>query len=73
MWKSVAKKKLLVKEAKAIISEGRTAEKVDGLKSKKGSEFSCWLVADKEKGFVFDFSESRPPAPAWFEKPEDKR
>jgi DNA topoisomerase-3 len=73
MWKSVAKKKLLVKEAKAIISEGRTAEKVDGLKSKKGSEFSCWLVADKEKGVVFDFSESRPPAPAWFEKPEDKR
>lgn len=55
VWKVIAKKKLLVKDIKDILSKGKT-EKIEGFTSKAGKTFGAFLIADKEKlGVTFKF------------------
>lgn len=58
VWRTIAKKKITKAELKSLVSNGYTTMKLDGFKSKKGSDFSCWLYIDDEYKISFDFSDS---------------
>lgn len=55
IWRSIAKKKIQKEELKALLRDGHTTKKIEGFKSKKGSEFSCWLYIDANYEIKFDF------------------
>lgn len=57
LWRTVAKKKLAKGELKSLVEDGKSTEKLDGFKSKKGSTFSCWLYLDDEAKVAFDFDD----------------
>ena len=57
IWNTIAKRKIPKTEQKAILRDGHTTKKIDGFKSKKGSEFSCWLYIDANWEIKFDFSD----------------
>lgn len=57
IWRTVAKKKVPKTEIKHMLEHGHTSCKLDGFKSKKGSEFSCWLYIDGTNKVKFDFSD----------------
>lgn len=57
MWRSVAKKKISKQELKHMLEHGHSSQKLDGFKSKKGNEFSCWLYIDANNEVKFDFSD----------------
>lgn len=57
MWRSVAKKKVTKEEFKHILEHGHSSQKIDGFKSKKGNDFSCWLYIDANNEVKFDFSD----------------
>ena len=55
IWKSIAKKKLLVKDLKELLKNGKTG-KIEGFTSKAGKKFNASLAVDKDKlgvSFVF--------------------
>lgn len=57
IWQDIAKKHVTQKEAKSLCADGRSTEKLSGFKSKKGSEFSCWLYLDDDAKVAFDFDD----------------
>ena len=57
LWRTVAKKRIAKSELKVLVENGKTTKKLDGFKSKKGSEFSCWLYLDDGCTVKFDFSD----------------
>lgn len=57
IWRSVAKKKVPKDELKHLLEHGHTSKKLDGFKSKKGSDFSCWLYIDANNEVKFDFND----------------
>lgn len=58
MWRSVAKKKIPKTEFKAMLETGHSTQKLDGFKSKKGNDFSCWLYIDGTEKVSFDFDDN---------------
>lgn len=57
VWRTIAKKKVPLTQIKSIVKTGMTTEKLSGFKSKKGSEFSCWLYLDEKGKVSFDFDD----------------
>lgn len=55
MWRTIAKKKVPKTEFKALLDNGHSTQKLEGFKSKKGSDFSCWLYLDGTEKIAFDF------------------
>jgi len=55
VWKVIAKKKLLIKDLKELLQNGKTG-KIEGFTSKAGKKFNASLAVDKERlgvSFVF--------------------
>lgn len=57
IWRTVAKKKVPKEEIKHMLVHGHTSKKLEGFKSKKGSDFACWLYIDASNEVKFDFSD----------------
>lgn len=57
VWRTIAKKKITKEELKHMLEHGHTSKKIEGLKSAKGNEFSCWLYIDGSYDVKFDFSD----------------
>lgn len=55
IWKEVSGKKITEKQARKILSTGKT-QKIKGFKSKKGNSFDACLVLTSEKKIGFEFS-----------------
>lgn len=57
VWRTVAKKKVPLTQIKSLVRQGHTSERLDGFKSRKGTDFGCWLYIDASGEVKFDFDE----------------
>lgn len=57
VFKRIAKKPISQKECRSLCENGVTTEKLQGLTSKKGKKFDCWIYVDDGYVTKFDFSD----------------
>lgn len=57
VWRTIAKKKIPLTEIKSIAKTGMSTEKLQGFKSRKGTDFACWLYLDETGKVEFDFDD----------------
>lgn len=58
VWRRVAGKELTDRQLKQLVEEGKVY--VKGLRSRKGSEFECWLVLQEHGDVKFEFEKDPP-------------